>query len=244
MKGNGFIDRNGERNVTNEGCEIKIVEYKNARNCTIQFLDTGNFKKTTYSSFKKGSLSNPLFKNISFVGFLGEGEYSSKNNRKCYNTWRGIIYRCYSERSKLKHPTYKDVTVCKAWHNFQNFAKWFYENQKEYMDESWDLDKDILVKGNKIYSPDTCCFVPKEINVLFTKRQNDRGNYPIGVSYNKPYRKYCVKFVGYFDTPQEAFKAYKTVKEEHIKEVADKWEDLITSQTYQALYNYQVEITD
>ena len=112
------------------------------------------------------------------------------------------------------------------------------------------LDKDILLKGNKIYSPETCCFVPQEINNLFIKRLRGRGKYPIGVSLNKG--KYFSEIscgntrisLGYFDTPQEAFQAYKTAKEAYIKEVADKWRGQITEQVYEAMYNYKVEIDD
>ena len=113
------------------------------------------------------------------------------------------------------------------------------------------LDKDILVKGNKIYSPETCCFVPNEINVLFTKKEKDRGEYPIGVSIisNKYVARCGVgnsknKTIGSFKTPKEAFQAYKQYKEQYIKKVADKYKCQIPNNLYKAMYSYQVEITD
>ena len=120
--------------------------------------------------------------------------------------------------------------------------------------KGWHLDKDVLIKGNKTYSPDTCCFVPIEINLLLNKNKTIRGDYPIGVSFDKSYNKFIAKlkkskvekqkFLGRFNILEEAFQAYKTAKEGHIKEVADKWKDQIDSRVYEAMYNYQVEITD
>jgi len=133
---------------------------------------------------------------------------------------------------------------------FQNVAKWQEVNWKSWMDSSWDLDKDILKKGNKIYSPETCCFVPQEINKLLCKANSIRGKYPIGVkkSGNRFEAKLYIDnnpiYLDTFNTPEEAFQAYKIAKEAHIKEVADKWKGKITEPTYQALYTYKVEITD
>ena len=119
-----------------------------------------------------------------------------------------------------------------------------------------ELDKDILVKHNKIYSPDTCIFVPHKINSLFTKRQNDRGESVIGTSpKNGKYQVKCSlinpktgkskqEHLGYYDTQEKAFKIYKYYKEKNIREVADYYNDKIPQILYNALYNYIVEIDD
>lgn len=138
-----------------------------------------------------------------------------------------------------------------TWIDFQNFfanrhPEWFEEN---YI-EGWQLDKDILVKGNKIYSPETCCFVPSCINNLFIKSNKIRGEFPIGVSKRKD--KYIsqiqkskkVKYIGMFETLLEAFDAYKVEKEKHIKNIADEYKDYLNPKVYEALYKYKVEITD
>lgn len=120
------------------------------------------------------------------------------------------------------------------------------------------LDKDILYKGNKVYSPKNCVFVPEKINILFIKSNKSRGGYPIGVSYHKQNRKFVAKcsiydfkenkqkliYLGCYDTPEKAFKAYKQFKEKHIKKVADYYKDKIPNKLYQAMYDYEVEITD
>lgn len=118
------------------------------------------------------------------------------------------------------------------------------------------LDKDILVKGNKIYSPETCVFVPERINTLFIKKDNDRGVIPVGVRrVGNKYRARCNyiaidnknkrKELGTFDTPEDAFyKGYKLFKEDYIKEMAERYKDKIPENIYKALYRYEVEITD
>ena len=112
------------------------------------------------------------------------------------------------------------------------------------------MDKDILIKGNKIYSPETCCFIPQEINTIFGNREKSRGKYPIGVRLSgKKYHARLFKnkkyyHLGTFDTPEEAFQAYKVAKEVYIKEVADKWRKKIIDKVYQAMINFQINITD
>lgn len=177
-------------------------------------------------------------------------EIQKKNgiSSQSYRIWNLMLNRCYNKKLKDKKPTYQKCVVCDEWLRFSNFKNWFEEN---YVD-GYALDKDVLVKGNKIYSPETCCFVPQEINSMLTKRQNDRGCYPIGVSYNhKGYRASISKngkrkSLGTYKTIKEAFDVYKRVKEEHLKKVAQKYygDGKITKQVYDALMRYEVEITD
>ena len=183
------------------------------------------------------------------VGYLGTGIYKTVVNgkrSKVYYAWNNVLERCYSKKLHLRKPTYIGTVICESWECFQKFAQW-YENN--YI-EGFQLDKDILQKGNKIYSPETCCFVPREINNLFTNRSLKRGDFPIGVTkFSNRYRANLTidgtsLYLGTFDTPEEAFQAYKIAKESHIKEVADKWKPFIKPRVYNTMYNYKVEITD
>ena len=180
------------------------------------------------------------------VGYLGAGKFNNKNFPKIYYTWKSMLERCYSEKYQEKHVAYKGCSVNKNWYNFQNFGKWY---EKNYI-EGFALDKDILIKGNKIYSSRTCTFVPTIINNLFTNRKNHRGILPVGVTkvgikYHSALRKGGSKVhLGTFDTVEEAFLAYKTAKEQYIKEVANIWKPIIKPNVYCAMYTYQVEITD
>ena len=165
------------------------------------------------------------------MGYLGEGKYKVKENdknTKCYITWHSMLQRCYDTKYHNEKPTYEDCKVYDEWLCFQNFAKWYYNNYYEIEGQKMHLDKDILHKGNKIYSPNTCIFVPSQINILFVKRDKLRGDYPIGVCYNKHVQKFNAKcsmydfkenknkrkHLGYYETPEQAFNAYKQFKEQ------------------------------
>lgn len=245
-KHSSFIDRTGEKHITNEGYPVEIITYRSKKDCDIKFENGVIVKNREYNDILKGNVKNPYHKSIYRIGYFGIGKYDSKTHLKIYDTWVNMLRRCYYEKYQEKHPTYIGCSVDEYWHNFQVFAKWFDENYKA----GYQLDKDILSKGNKIYSPETCCFVPSDINVLFTKRDAYRGKHPIGVSKAGNKFKSCIRIngktigLGYFNTPKEAFQAYKTAKETHIKEVAEIWKPKLATKTYEALINYQVEITD
>lgn len=167
-----------------------------------------------------------------------------------YQAWTSMLKRCYSNKYQNKKSTYMGCTVCDEWLLFSNFKKWFDSPNNNYQ-QGFQLDKDILVKGNKIYSPHTCCIVPASINTLFTNRKKNRGVYPIGV-IKKNNGKYVARacgvkrHIGVYETIQEAFYAYKNAKERYIKSVAEKYfnEGKITKRVYDALMKYEVEITD
>lgn len=243
----GFkLNRIGEKHTTNEGYIVEIIEYFGAKDCTIIFEDGSVIKNKQYSSIVNGKISNPLHKSLCSKGYLGIGKYCAKTHYKIHKSWSSMIKRCYNEKYHKKQPTYIGCSVCEEWHNFQVFAEWFEENYTE----NCALDKDILVKGNKVYSPDTCCFVPAVINNLLIKRDSSRGKYPIGVIKIGNRFRAIVNInskhfhLGYFDTVEEAFQSYKNKKEKYIKEIADKYRNQITEQTYLALLNYKVEIDD
>lgn len=141
-----------------------------------------------------------------------------------YRKWHSMMTRCYSEKFQKRHPTYKGTTVCNEWLVFSVFKRWM-ENQ------DWkgkDLDKDILIQGNKIYSPEFCIFVSNEVNKLFTSRKLAGGNYPQGVHFSAAERKYKAQcringrqdYLGFFSTPEEASEAYKKAKYKEVKRVA------------------------
>ena len=105
------------------------------------------------------------------IHVIREGNRKSK----VYTIWAALLQRCYSKTNKLKHPTYEGCYVCSEWHDFQNFAEW-YVNHKFY-GLGYHLDKDLLVVGNKVYSPQTCTLVPRIINNITLSSQSSRGTY-------------------------------------------------------------------
>ena len=173
--------------------------------------------------------------------------------KKALKVWGSMIQRCSDNKLHQVENTYADCQICEDWKLFSNFYKWFCDNYYELEDESVQLDKDILIKGNKLYSPQTCCFVPHTINSLFTKSNKMRGNTPIGVSWitrDRVYRAQCndgrKHRIGLGDchTPEEAFNAYKIYKEKVIKQIAEEYKNVIPQKVYEAMYKYEVEITD
>jgi hypothetical protein len=244
--------RIGEKHKTLEGDVVEIVGYRSTYDVNVK-LDNGNIFPVQYGHLIRGKVKNPYHPLIFSVGFIGDGKYKTKDGNKhfkSYVTWRNMLERSCSEEYKKKAASYRDTTVCKEWHNYQNFAAWFYENYDLDIMEGWHLDKDILQKGNKIYSPETCCFVPNEVNSFFVKGKSRRGECLIGVSrgYNK-FMASCnvskkVKNLGYFTTELEAFQIYKDFKENLALELAKKWEGKILEGVYNALINYNVEIDD
>jgi hypothetical protein len=250
------FNRLGKEYANNLGLHLKIIEYVDASNCTVQFDSGTIIKNIEYGAIKKGHVTDPFYLSLCGVGFLGQGSYIAKVGGVCckaYRVWNSMLNRCYSKNQANRHPSYKDCIVAKEWHNFQNFAKWHEENYNvETMQGRWDLDKDIIIKGNKIYSSETCCFVPQEINKLFVKCDKVRGNLPVGVYKNKNNNNFVARIsknkgrehIGVFNTPEDAFKAYKVKKELYVKEVAEKWRNKIDDRVYQILSNYEVNIND
>jgi len=241
-------NRIGETYITNEGYKIEIVEYSGNRNSTVRFEDGTLVYNKEYADILKGKVKNPYHKSVCNIGYHGEGQYLTRdivgNKARVYNIWIKMIQRCYSEKSHIKHPSYKYCTVAEEWHNFQNFAEWYYKNYNSENTHDWELDKDILFKSNKVYSPKTCCFVPKQINNIFKGYKQNEYTRGVNTSGDKFRVSYQKKYLGTYNTPEEAFQTYKVEKETHIKEVANKWKPQLSPQAYKALIDYQVEITD
>lgn len=250
--------RLGEVGMMNCGEVASIVNYANCNDITVQFKTTGELVKTTYRQFKNGKIKSHFTPSVYGVGYTGYEKTIDENGKptKSYSVWTNMLMRSYSDKYQKKYPTYRGCCVCTEWLNYSNFKKWYDENYYEIDGEQMALDKDILVKGNKTYSPHTCVFVPKNINTLFTKSNKARGKYPIGVYFNKHANKFeaqCnilingkrqYKYLGLYNTIDDAFNTYKQFKENYIKQVADEYKYKIPNKLYEAMYNYKVEITD
>ena len=242
-----------------QGCLMKIIAYNGVRKTTIQFQDQYKYTTTTfYKHFVNGDIVNPYFPCVLGIGMPG-AKYPTKVNGKNtreYRAWYNMLLRCYDKRIHKKEPTYVPCECCEEWLLFENFYEWLHsqENFNTINKIEWALDKDILIKGNKIYSPETCCLVPQTVNNLFVKSNAARGKYPIGVSYYKSISKYACQchdsgenvYLGVYNNPEEAFNVYKQFKEKVIKRIAKEEYNKgnIIKQCYDAMMNYEVEITD
>lgn len=183
---------------------------------------------------------------------INDGKYPATVNGKIlkeYDLWKTLLRRCYSPKYQRVWLTYKGCLASENFKSYSYFRDWC-QKQIGFGQEGFELDKDLLLKGNKLYSEDTCLFLPNELNSLLLSCRACRGSLPVGVSASRGrFIVHCCtdkpsNHVGYFDTPEEAFHAYKQVKEAFIKAQAEKWKVLIDPRAYAALMAYEVTITD
>ena len=221
----------GEKYKTYEslgGYYVEIIDGGNKPGyCIIRFSYPIIYEREiSMCSVKKGSVKNLYHPSTHNVGYFGLGKYKSKHKNKftkCYLIWKSMMARCYSSKYQNKYPTYKNVVVCRAWHNYQIFAEWFEEN---YI-EGYELDKDILSGNQKIYSPETCCFIPKKLNKFMANIQSSNTSGCIGVHWHKYNNKWIANIrinnklihLGYYTDIKEAENVYKKAR----KIEAEKW---------------------
>lgn len=219
----------------------------------------GNNSNSRYSNLVYVSQSelNALRKGDISVGDLGRAQeyvpFLNSSRMKAKRLWNDMYSRCYNEKFHERQTQYKGCCICDYWmEDRERFYAWVEENYYTVGNEPMDLDKDILFKGNKVYSPETCVFVPHAINTLFLDCKKVRGKCPVGVHYDKGKGKYRASLnvggrnikLGTFDTPDEAFVEYKKHKEALIIVMADRYKGKIPGKVYRAMVNWEINIDD
>ena len=234
--------------------DFKIVKYNNAKNVEIQFLKTGYEATVELGHIKIGNVKDPYAPSVYGVGIAGTKYPSTVNGviTKEYYLWHNMLQRCYNGYFKKKRPTYEGCEVSDKFKSYEYFYEWC-QKQIGFDNQGWQLDKDLLVKGNKVYSEDSCVFLPQEINSLLVKSNASRGEHLIGVCWDKAKKAFKAQVrknkgksehLGLFKTEIEAFNVYKTAKESYLKEQANEWKSQIDDRAYNALMNYKVNIDD
>lgn len=235
---------------TNNYGNLVIKEFYNSRKVLVEFVDTGYQVWVQAVSVRLGNVKDKWKPSVYGVGVFDvdtKGESSSKT----YVTWSSMLARCYAKKREHRNISYEGCEVSEEFKIYSCFKNW-YESQVGFDQETFCLDKDLLVRGNKMYSHKTCCLLPSELNVALTNSKATRGSLPIGVTYNKPNANYvaalCINgkqlHLASCVTAEQAFNVYKTAKESHLKALANKWEDQIDQQAYHALMNYIVTKED
>lgn len=168
------------------------------------------------------------------------GEQMFTNAARLHNN---MSNRCSSNSEQNNHPGYVGCSLSDNFKNFQFFAEWC-NNQIGYK-EGWHLDKDLLIPGNKIYSEDTCLFLPMEINkkIKNSVKPFSETNPFDGVI--KSYNTYTVKRAVNGKISEQKFKNlndainYSTkIQEEQVRSFADIYKDILPEKTLKALRNY------
>lgn len=235
----------GKEFETSKSGKCFVIGYKDSGNVLVMFYKPLYITKCAYSSLIKGFVENPFFPSVYGRGYIGIGKFSCKDV-EVQRIWRNLMSRAYCDEYHKNSPTYKDVEVCREWHNFQNFAEWCVKqkgfNSKGLNGRNFALDKDILSKNGDIYSPETCCFVPQEINTGIMTRNNGLSN--VRKTRNRwsarisKYGKYL--HLGTFYSQEEASQAYISAKESYVREMAKKWKDEIDENAYESLMHWKV----
>ena len=171
--------------------DFKIVKYNNSRNVDIQFINTGFETSHQLEHIKNGNVKDPYVASVHGVGIAGAKYPITVNGVKTkeYDLWIHMLQRCYSDAYQKKQPTYKGCKVSNNFLRYEYFYEWCHK-QIGFGNQGWQLDKDLLVKGNKVYNEFTCVFLPKEINSLLTKCTASRGEYLIGVCWSKTHKAF------------------------------------------------------
>lgn len=243
---------------TNCGVDAMIVENSGLGKqlVKVRWLDEFGYELVVHTSnLLLGKIYNPYAKLMQGLGYVGVGDYDvSVNGVRTleYETWKGVFHRAYSEKYSKGKPTYDTCEVNPEWYCFQDFGKWI-NTQIGWKLPDWQIDKDLLVKGNKEYGTETCVLLPRRLNMLIVNRVGGRGDLPIGVHWDTEREKYVGQFrdasgnrggMKRFENPDEAFIYYKTNRERVIKEVAETYKDQIDPRAYQALMSWEISIYD
>lgn len=218
---------------TNSSGMIEVVSIFNYKKVKIKFLETGNIRIATAGSIRKGEVKDLIYG----IGYC-DRKVSTKNAdgtiKKSYDAWRRLLYRC-TEPWWLLHPTYRGTSVCKAWHCYTPFAKWFEDNT---YGDGLEVEKDLLVLGNKEYSPDTCCLVTNSINKAIIIRKEHLGVNKKGNVFEVYFRS---KYIGSSKNIVDAQKTYMGVKVEYVKSLALSCKSL-DPRVKEALLNFNLSI--
>lgn len=240
----------GNRYKNSQGVELEVVEYSSSTEVTVKVLGPVEHELVVSSgNLLKGHVYDRYSPSLAGVGILGDAVVDCKSQE--YVAWSGMIKRCYTSYAHNPRAiiNYSGCTVSSEWLKYSQFIDWY---QKQKVQPGWQLDKDLLCKGNKVYGPETCVFLPRALNAFLTIRSNERGPCPVGVTYHEKSGhfeaagnrdgKRC--YLGVFKTQEEAFSVYKEARERYAKDLAERWKDQIDQKAYLALMEYEILIDD
>lgn len=226
--------------ITSKSCgDFIVTENKSSRDVSVKFVNTGTeIRGLQRGNVIRGAVHDHMYPSVEGVGFIGKPKSEVCSRSVCYDRWKKMIVRCYSENYHSTRESYKDCTVCDEWLNYSNFEVWFNDNYVT----GYDLDKDLLVQGNRIYSPDTCSFVPPQLNTWIVEK--NKGDCEMGVSRRRHKRTkefnglfnvaFGGKYLGRFNDKLVAEDRYREFKKLFFEEYADLLESKGMLTTIQA----------
>jgi len=243
----------GDKFLISDGGEVVVVRYNNAKDILIEHCDENKHRAHVYANqLRKGQIKNPFKPTVAGVGYFGHGPMKATEGNKNtfeYTVWSNMLKRVYCNEKSVKNACYQGCSVVEEWHNFQNFAGWS-KQQPNNCTKGFELDKDLLVLGNRTYGPDKCSYVPHRINSILCDREGDRGDLPVGVTHHK--NKYRSRLnvdgkrvhLGLYETCSEAFNVYREEKIKYVREVVNEYKQYLHPQVYNNLLNWTVDIIE
>lgn len=236
----------GDVVTSTKGHTAVVVEYVNNKNVTIEY-PSGHREVHQGINLTKGRFKDRALPSTHTFGTLGYDPLDVKD--QSYVTWSNMLRRVYFPKAGAEEFAYNGCSVSDGWLYYPNFKKWF---EGQVFEKGYHLDKDLLKKGNTIYHPDFCLFLPQQINKFLGNRSRSRGQWPVGVSYDKSTEKWDAKlsvdsrsvYLGLFSSPEKAFAAYKIAKESESKRLAVFWQSRIDPRAFDALNRFEVQIDD
>lgn len=229
---------------------LTVLEYVKAIKVLVKHNDEfGHEMWTQADRIRKGCVRNPFEKHSNGLSFTGYGyccKIPKKNRDEIYRMWRGVVQRTLSEKYEM-HKTnrsYDGATLCDRWHNFQTFCQDVYENAG--YKSGYQIDKDLLLKGNKHYSPETCCFLPAYINLTISIMYKTGNSLPVGVNIKGSHYEAAIscrgrrKLLGSFLKVEDAHTAYVKAKESYVKDLALEYKEVLGKTEFDALMSWTV----
>lgn len=224
------------------GDEYFIIKYEDSKSVTVMFND-GYYKTTQMSNIRRGRVKNPFSEKSKFHGFgitdVAIGVDGVRN--KYARLWESMITRVYSKRDKA----YVGVKISEDWSLLSNFLRDIanFKGYDKVLSDKWVLDKDILSLDEKIYSKETCCFVPSEVNSFMVNFNKPKGEYKMGVHFCNREKKFVAqgyvnkkqKGLGYFSNEDDAHNAYMSNKRKQLLELIGKYEDSLDYRVVESL---------
>jgi hypothetical protein len=230
--------RIGEKHIINTGQELLIVDSGTKPNyCIVQIGDW--ISEVKYHSITLGKVKYPYSPDLYGIAYLGVGPHKPKDNPKMHRTWVNMIARGYDEKTKLQSPVYRTTTVCKEWLNYQTFANWYTANYRP----NWEIDKDLLIPGNKHYSPETCVFIPQELNKFLANAYSSNRSGHTGVVWNKINKTWTARIMdngintnlGSFKDIKLASEAYSIARTALADKQRELYKNIIPSSVLKAI---------
>lgn len=231
----------GSRFQSEKFGEYEVVALLPNSRVSIKFLSTGYAYECYKSQAKSGQVKDLMAKTVCGIGFVGGTEYNWTKDRKAYDAWCNMLKRCYNTKRLQARPSYAGCTVDERWHNFQTFAKWYYIH---VLNIPCHLDKDLLKKDNKVYSPNNCCILPTEVNIaLLGGKSSDKS---CGVFYRKKdnifvaqiNRNNTLEYLGCYKDEGTAKAVYIKAKKGWLAELAEKYANVLSVKAYEALHQW------